>query len=163
MRYEIVPIGDEHVEGYAAVLDSVARERQYLAFLEGPPLENVRAYVQANRQRDLPHFVALAGGGVVGWCDIASLERPIFAHCGVLGMGVVANYRGNGIGHALLRSVLESAKARGLTRVELTVREKNLPALALYRKVGFRVEGIKHKGVRLDREYENLIFMALLF
>jgi ribosomal protein S18 acetylase RimI-like enzyme len=76
---------------------------------------------------------------------------------------VIAEFRGQGIGNALLRSVLESAKARGLTRIELTVREKNLPALTLYRKVGFRVEGIKHKGVRLDGEYENLIFMALLF
>jgi ribosomal protein S18 acetylase RimI-like enzyme len=163
MKYEIVPIAEEHIEGYAAAVDGVARERQYLAFLEGPPLERARAFVQANQERNLPHFVALVEGRVVGWCDIASLERPIFAHSGVLGMGVIAEYRGNGIGNALLRSVLESAKARGLTRIELTVREKNLAALTLYRKVGFRVEGIKQKAVRLDGEYENLIFMAVLF
>src|SRR5687768_16033040 len=104
MKYEIVPIADEHIEGHAAVLDSVARERQYLAFLEGPPIDRVRAFVATNRERDLPHFVALADGRVVGWCDISSLERPVFAHSGVLGMGVIAEYRGNGIGNALLRS-----------------------------------------------------------
>ena len=163
MKYEIVPIADEHVEGFAAAIDSVARERQYLAFLEGPPIDGVRTFVQKTRERDLPHFVALVEGRVVGWCDISSLERPIFAHSGVLGMGVIAECRGNGIGNALIRSVLETARVRGLTRVELTVREKNLPAQNLYRKVGFRVEGIKHKGVRLDGEYENLIFMAVLF
>ncbi len=163
MKYEIVPIADEHIEGFAAVVDSVARERQYLSFLEGPPVDRVRDFVSRNRQSDLPHFVALVDGRVVGWCDVSSLERPVFAHAGLLGMGVDAAFRGNGIGHALLRSVLESAKARGLTRIELAVREKNLPALALYRKVGFRVEGIKHKGVRLDGEYENLISMAVLF
>ena len=163
MKYEIVPIADEHIEGFAAVVDGVARERQYLALLEGFPVDRVRDFVQTNQKRNLPHFVALVDGRVVGWCDVSSLERPLFAHSGVLGMGVDAAFRGNGIGHALVRSVLESAKARGLTRIELTVREHNLPALALYRKVGFRVEGIKHKGVRLDGEYENLIFMAVLF
>jgi ribosomal protein S18 acetylase RimI-like enzyme len=163
MKYEIVPIGDEHIEGFAAVVDSVARERQFLSFLEGPPVDRVRDFVSSNQKRDLPHFVALVDGRVVGWCDISSLERPVFAHTGILGLGVDAAFRGNGIGHALLRSVLESAKARGLTRIELTVREKNLPAMALYRKVGFRVEGIKHKGVRLDGEYENLVSMAVLF
>ena len=163
MKYEIVPIAEEHIESYAAAVDSVARERQYLAFLEGPSLERARAFVQSSQERKLPHFVALVEGRVVGWCDISSLERPIYAHSGVLGMGVIAEYRGNGIGNALLRSVLESAKTRGLTRIELTVREKNLAALTLYRKVGFRVEGIKQKAVRLDGEYENLIFMAVLF
>jgi ribosomal protein S18 acetylase RimI-like enzyme len=162
MRYEIVPIAEEHVEGYAAAVDSVARERLYLAYLEGPPIERARAFVQTNRERDLPHFVALVEGRVVGWCDIASLERPIYAHSGLLGMGVIAECRGNGIGNALLRAVIESARTRGLVRIELTVREKNLPALTLYRKVGFRVEGIKQKAVRLDGEYENNILMALI-
>jgi ribosomal protein S18 acetylase RimI-like enzyme len=118
--------------------------------------------VQTNRERDLPHFAALVEGRVAGWCDISSMERPIYAHSGLLGMGVIAQYRGNGIGNALLRAVIESARARGLVRVELTVREKNLPALTLYRKVGFRVEGIKQKAVRLDGEYENNILMALI-
>lgn len=163
MKYEIVPIADGHIEGFVAAIDGVARERKYLAFLEAPPLESVRSFVQITRKRDLPHFVALVEGRVAGWCDISSLERPIFAHVGVLGMGVLAQYRGNGIGQALIRSVLETAKVRGLKRIELTVRERNLAALALYRKVGFRVEGIKHQAVFVDDEYENLISMALLF
>ena len=133
MKYEIVPIADEHVEGFAAAIDGVARERKHIAFLEGPPVERVRAFVEGNRKRDLPHFVALVDGRVAGWCDISSLERPIFDHVGVLGMGVIAQYRGNGIGHALLRSVLETAKTRGLKRVELSVRERNVAALGLYR------------------------------
>ena len=162
MKYEIVPLADEHIEGYAAVIDSVARERKYLAFLEGPPIDRCRAFVLANRDRGLPQFVALVDGRVVGWCDISSLERPVFAHSGVLGMGVAAGHRGKGVGLALIGAVLESAQAGGLTRVELTVREPNLPALALYRKVGFRVEGIKEKAVRVGDDYENLICMAVL-
>src|SRR6202008_4541734 len=98
-KYEIVPIGDEHIEGFAALIDSVARERQYISFLEGPPVDSVRDFVQTNQKRDLPHFVALVDGRVVGWCDVSSFERPLYAHSGVLGMGVEAAFRGQGIGH----------------------------------------------------------------
>jgi ribosomal protein S18 acetylase RimI-like enzyme len=87
----------------------------------------------------------------------------VFVHSAVLGLGVSAEYRGRGIGTALLRATLEAARARGLTRVELTVREHNARATALYAKFGFEVEGVKKNAVLVDREYEDLICMALLF
>ena len=100
---------------------------------------------------------------VVGWCDVTSLRRPAFAHSGVLGLGVVKAYRGQGIGKALLRTTLDRARAIGLTRVELTVRQPNVRAVELYKKIGFAVEGVKKNGVRVDGKYEDLICMALLF
>lgn len=159
----IVPITEAYIEGYCAALDSVARERQYLAFLEGPPIERARAFVLENLQGQWPHFIALTEGHVVGWCDISSLYRPVFAHSGVLGIGVLAAYRGQGIGEALMRSAIEQAKRIGLTRIELTVREKNRSAIALYEKLGFIVEGLHRNAVRVGKEYENDISMALLF
>jgi RimJ/RimL family protein N-acetyltransferase len=50
-----------------------------------------------------------------------------------------------------------------VSRVELTVRDDNESAIALYRKVGFVDEGIQRNAFRLDGKYENLIMMALLF
>lgn len=99
---------------------------------------------------------------VVGWCDISSLHRPVLAHSGVLGMGVLAEFRGHGIGKALILATLERARSVGLTRVELTVREHNKRAFALYEKTGFVVEGVKRNAVRVDGKYENLICMGLL-
>ena len=161
--HDIVPLAERHIEGFHAVLDSVAREGKYLAFVEAPPLEKLRKFVHAQREQTLPQFVALVDGHVVGWCDISSLNRPLFAHAGMLGIGILAEHRGRGIGEALLRAALDSAKARGLTRVELTVRQRNVGAAALYRKLGFEVEGVKKRGVKQGEEYEDLICMALLF
>ncbi|MDP3705950.1 MAG: GNAT family protein [Legionellaceae bacterium] len=45
----------------------------------------------------------------------------------------------------------------------LTVRENNKAAIALYKKFGFVAEGIHINGVCIDGQYENHIFMALLF
>lgn len=107
--------------------------------------------------------MALVEDKVVGWCDVQPIDRPTRAHNGVLGLAVLAEYRGRGIGSALLREALHGARAFGLTRVELSYREGNARVGALYEKFGFVREAILRKAVRLDGAYEDLICMALLF
>jgi len=161
--YQILPISEGHIEGFCSAVDSVAKEHEYLAFLEGPPLEMSRAFVLENLHGDWPHFIAIHDNRVIGWCDITSLHRDVYAHVGSLGIGVLASYRGHGIGKALIQSALEKAKSRGLTRVELTVREKNYSAIRLYEKFGFVKEGLHRNAIRVCNKYENQISMALLY
>ena len=52
---------------------------------------------------------------------------------------------------------------KGLTRIELTVREHNRGAIHLYEQLGFVIEGIHKNGVCINGQYENHIFMALLW
>lgn len=163
MKYEIIPIQETHIKDFWSAVDSVARERKFLAFLEGPPIQLTRDFVLDHIKNDWPQLVAIQDGKIVGWCDISPLDRPVFAHTGSLGIGVVAPYRGNGIGHALIDSALQKAKLKNLTRIELTVRENNKPAIALYEKFGFVIEGIHRNAVCIDGKYENHIFMALLW
>jgi ribosomal protein S18 acetylase RimI-like enzyme len=163
MNHAILPTTIKHVDDFWRVLDNVARERHYLAFLEGPTLEKLRDFVQENIKNESPQFLALVNDQVVGWCDIMRIDRPVSLHCGVLGMGILKEYRNQGIGKNLIKAALQKAQSSGFTRVELTVRENNIHALALYEKFGFCVEGVKRNGVRIDGAYENLIFMGLLF
>ena len=160
---EIVPITQDHIDGFHRALDFVAREGRYLAFVEGPPLENTRAFVLDHIQRGLPQFVAVSAGEVVGWCDVTPKERPIYAHGGVLGIGLLPRFRGRGIGTNLIRSTLAATRTIGLHRVELTVRENNTRAIELYKKAGFVVEGLQRDAVQIDSVYENVVCMALLF
>lgn len=160
---EIVPIGQGHIDGFHRTLDSVARERRYLSFLEGPPIETTRAFVLGNIKRGHPQFVAVSAGEVVGWCDVTPLDRPILAHRGVLGMGLLPQFRGHGIGTKLIRSALAAARAFGLHRVELTVREPNIGAIELYRKEGFEIEGVQRDAVLVDGVYEDVVCMAMVF
>jgi ribosomal protein S18 acetylase RimI-like enzyme len=162
MQFSIVPIAEEHIETFHAALDSVARERRYLAFLEAPPLERCAEFVRGNIKTGIPQYVAVVDGRVVGWCDVLPVPRPACAHCGVLGIGIIAAYRGKGIGAALMRAAIDASRAFGLTRVELTVREHNTNAVALYVKMGFEVEGLKRNAVRIEGNYENYICMGLL-
>ncbi|MCW8397971.1 GNAT family N-acetyltransferase [Legionella sp. PATHC038] len=163
MQFTIVPIQEKHIEAFWNAVDSVARERKFLAFLEGPPIKLTRDFVLEHIKEGWPQVVAMHEDQVIGWCDISPLDRPVFAHVGALGIGVLAPYRGQGIGEKLLSTALQMAKLKGLTRIELTVREHNYAAISLYEKYGFVKEGVHKNAVRIDGVYENHIFMALLF
>jgi ribosomal protein S18 acetylase RimI-like enzyme len=78
-------------------------------------------------------------------------------------MGLLPQFRGQGIGKRLMVQSLAAARAIGLQRVELMVRENNAIAIALYRKVGFEIEGVQRNAILLDGSYENMILMAVLF
>jgi RimJ/RimL family protein N-acetyltransferase len=107
--------------------------------------------------------VALVEDRVVGWCDVLPIDRPTRAHNGLLGIAVAAEFRGCGIGTALLREALRGARAFGFTRVELAYRAGNARVAPLYERFGFAREGVLRRGVRLDGVYEDLICMGLLF
>ncbi|MBR0785251.1 GNAT family N-acetyltransferase [Bradyrhizobium iriomotense] len=160
---EIIAISEAQIESFHRALDTVARERRYLAFLEAPPLEATRSFVLDMIAQGNPQFVALSGGDVVGWCDIRRHPRPIYAHAGILGMGLLQPFRGQGLGTRLITTTLAAARAAGLSRVELSVREDNRSAIALYMRVGFAVEGLSRNAVRIDGVYESVIQMAVLF
>ena len=57
-----------------------------------------------------------------------------------LTIGVLSEYRGRGIGGALIRALLEAARAAGLPALSLSVERTN-PAVGLYERVGFRRVG----------------------
>jgi ribosomal protein S18 acetylase RimI-like enzyme len=160
---EIVPIRDDHIEGYHRALDFVSRERRYLAFLEAPPFESTQVFVRDNIKRGNLQFVAVSSGGdVVGWCDVVPLSRPTQAHRGVFGVGLLPQYRGRGIGTLLTQTAVEAARRFDLHRIELTVRESNTSAINIYKKAGFEVEGIQRHALLVDGTYEDVVSMALL-
>jgi ribosomal protein S18 acetylase RimI-like enzyme len=155
-------IAPQHIEGFHRTLDCVARERKHLAFLEAPPLDSTRKFVMDNIAKGYPQFVAVADATVVGWCDVIPMAREVYAHRGVLGMGLLPSYRGRGCGAALINTTLAEAQRQGFARIELTVYADNAAAIALYRRAGFKTEAILKRGARMDGLYKDLIVMAIV-
>lgn len=161
--FQILPITEKHIEGFRSVVDAVARERQFLAMLEAPPLEQAAEFVRSNLEHKNPQLIAIAEDRVIGWCDIIRRNnRPVYSHVGVLGMGILKPWRGKGVGRALLQAALAQAWESGFTRVELTVREDNQGAIALYEALGFTVEGRHINSMFVDGRYETVLSMAIL-
>ena len=160
MDVRIVPIDKRYVAGFREVLDAVARERRWLSMTEAPPLADVRRFVVGNLRSGAPQFVALDDGRVVGWCDVVPRPRETMRHTGVLGMGLAASHRGQGLGARLLATTLEAADAAGITRVELMVLVDNAVAVALYRRHGFETEGRCRRYLVIDGVERDAWLMA---
>ena len=160
MTVEIVPIERRHIAGFHQVLDGIARERRYLAYTEAPPMADVRRFVLNNLKAGTVHYVAVDEGRLVGWCDVMPKPRELLRHSGVLGMGVAATHRGRGLGSRLLGATLDTAAGRGLTRIELTVRSDNAPAIELYRRFGFEFEGSCRHFMLVGDQYYDALLMA---
>lgn len=162
----IAPIALAHAEGFHACLDAVAREKRWLAQTAALPLERIRGFVTQSVSDDAVQFVALAaapgGDTVVGWADIFPAWAEGVKHIGTLGMGVRADQRGRGLGRQLLASCLVKAATKGMTRIELSVRADNEPAIRLYESLGFAPEGRKRHGHRIDGVYSDTLAMSLL-
>jgi ribosomal protein S18 acetylase RimI-like enzyme len=161
MSVEIVPIERRHIAGFRELLDGVAGERRWLAYLEAPPADRVRSFVLNGLRNGMAQFVAVDGGRVVGWCDVNPKTHATLRHSGVLGMGVAASHRGQGVGSALLRATLAAASARGIRRIELVVRADNAAAIKLYERHGFELEGRLRDYMIVDGTAHDALAMAL--
>jgi ribosomal protein S18 acetylase RimI-like enzyme len=159
---QILPIKEEHIEGFHKCIDAIARERKYLANVRAPSLESTRETVISNIIKNTPQYVAVDGDTVVGWCEILPNRGEGFTHSGKLdSMGLSSAYRGKGLGKKLIATTLTAAKEYGIERVELLVYRSNVPAIRFYEKTGFVQEGIKKNAHKLDGKYDDVVLMAL--
>ena len=159
---QIVPISETHVASFRMCIDAVAKERRFLAQVEALPLESVQGFVAQNVASDAVQFVAIEREQVIGWADIFPAWAHAVTHCGTLGMGVLLEYRGQGIGKRLLQTCISKAHSKGITRIELVARADNARAIALYEHLGFKHEARKRHAMRFDGVYYDAVQMSLL-
>ena len=90
-----------------------------------------------------PQLVADDAGAIVGWCDVRARDHSrLRAHEAMLGMGLLPEYRGRGLGERLIAARSTPRRARGIRahRAHRYMRATFVPR-ALYRKVGLRHRG----------------------
>jgi RimJ/RimL family protein N-acetyltransferase len=103
-------------------------------------------------------LVALAHGVVVGELRV----QPTSFGFGEIGMMVAADWRGRGVGTALVAAAIEWARAHGLHKLTLSVFPHNEAAIALYRRFHFVEEGRLTQHIRrANGELWDLIEMGL--
>jgi RimJ/RimL family protein N-acetyltransferase len=158
----ILPSTEGHLEGLRRCIDAVARERHFIAVVEGPPLPQIQEFVRGLIAGGGIQLVAVDdAGNVVGWCDIMRYRTEGFRHCGRLGMGLLPAMRGRGLGRRLAEAAIQAAFAGGMERIELEVFASNESAIALYDRLGFVREGLKRNARKLDGVYDDSVLMVL--
>jgi putative acetyltransferase len=123
-------------------MSEIMNQRQVAAMTMQIPYttaaERAARYPPSESQRML---VAEIDGVVVGSGGLTLFSRRR-AHVGSLGMGVDQAHQGQGVGTALMEALIDLADNwYNLRRLELEVYADNEPAVRLYQRFGFVIEG----------------------
>ena len=108
------------------------------------------------------HLAACAGNELVGQLGIDTFPTQARRrHAAELGMAVRDDWQGKGVGSALMQAAVDLAdKWLNITRLELQVYTDNEPAVRLYKKFGFAIEGTLRCFAYRDGQYVDAYTMA---
>jgi putative acetyltransferase len=115
---------------------------------------------------NLPHCIAIVavhGVRIVGQGSIYKIPHPRRKGVADLGIYIHQDFQNVGLGTAMVSKLLESAKRERLHKLELGVIAENTPAIRLYEKFGFKVEGVlKDWYFGDDGKYHDHVAMGLI-
>ena len=157
----ILPVIPDWAETFRACVDQVAREQKYFLMMEAPPLEKVRDFLLKLNTAGHPHYCAMKGSEIVGWCNVKKNEMPARSHVGELSMGIRADHRRQGLGKKLVQACLRECRLLNFERIELVVFTDNEAAIQLYENLGFKKEGHFKDFARMGNESKDAYAMAL--
>ena len=112
--------------------------------------------------------VAVADGQIIGIINCQGKTRmmapQLVRHVAELGLSIRKDWRGKGVGTALMEDVIAWAKNTGfITRLQLEVYTTNTRAIRLYERLGFVHEGCRKHAIRRGGKYIDNYTMALLW
>lgn len=99
---------------------------------------------------------------VIGNIEIRTPTLSKTKHTSLLAMGIVKEWRNKGVGSILMESMMNWVKENTTIKILwLQVFASNEPTIALYKKMGFTIDGIQKDFIKLDKNtYTDIINMS---
>ena len=113
-----------------------------------------------NRGKNQYWYVAEENGKVIGLGILMNHGNLRKKHVGVITLMVNSDYQNKGVGSLLMDKLINLSESLNIIRLELCVFRDNYKAINLYKKFGFKEEGIKIKSALKNGEYADEIIMA---
>jgi RimJ/RimL family protein N-acetyltransferase len=107
-------------------------------------------------------LMAWDGNKAISMADLTRGIKKRNGHVGSLGISILPEYRGLGLGTAIIEHLIEWAQKDALLeKLTLSVYTDNLPAIKLYQKLDFQEEGRQKREMKnADGSYKDLILMS---
>lgn len=147
-------------------MNKIAGETDYHAFGKGEfqdTVENEENFLEDCLQSDNKLFIiAEKNNQIIGNLTFIGGHRSRIRHAGNIGITVLKDFWGLGIGRILMNYLIDWAKeSKIVKKINLTVREDNTRAIKLYEDLGFKKEGLITRYFYVNEKYYNAIFMGL--
>ena len=157
----IRPASPEDAERLLENVNAIGAEIVYLLTEQlGSDIEQEREWIREYDGATSVLLVAEVGGRVVGQADVQPGRYPKESHVGIVGIAIRDGYRGAGLGRAMMDRALEWMRARGFKKACLEVFATNVQAIALYRGLGFELEGVRRRQYRVLGEWVDDVLMG---
>lgn len=125
------------------------------------PVEVFRAKIKRLQLRGL-YVVLEKKGDPVAHLILEPLELRATRHVAQLTLVVHPGHTGQGYGRMLMDHAISWARqSPPIEKIELRVRSTNPRAIQLYKSLGFEVEGVLKRRIRLSDRYADDICMGL--
>ncbi|WP_288647903.1 GNAT family protein [uncultured Enterococcus sp.] len=138
-----------------SMMEQVNSETEFLALNEAelllPPetLSEELSYMYESNNNLL--LLAINEGTIVGTASVKADSQFRLSHVGEVGISILQEYWGMGLGTLMLEEIINWAKEMGvLFRLELDVQVRNERAVRLYQKMGFQIEAVMPRRARTD-------------
>jgi ribosomal protein S18 acetylase RimI-like enzyme len=161
VRYTIRPATQADLSGLVGVIRQVASEGEYIeAETVAEVIDHEEILLRNNEVGSRMFFVATVGEEVIGWVHLELPETEKLRHTAELTVGVLEEYRGDGIGSALLERGSSWAADRGFEKLYNSVPATNAAAIEFLESHGWRTEAIRDDHYRIDGAYVDEVMLA---
>lgn len=128
--------------------------------MSAPRFEPTPVWTHALEEPDCPYHLLLVvqdACHVIGWCRTFPSICNAYRQRADLGIGLLPEYRNQGLGTTLVRQSLDWARMRGIQYVTLTTRPDNIRALGVFTRCGFTFTGqIRNGMVEMMKDLSSL-------
>ena len=159
---EVRPGTWRDARGLLDLLDRVGAEGRYIRSERVTPerARRIRRSLREPWTREAANIVAVSEDRVIGNLGIAREPSRETRHIASLGMAVIEEWRGRGVGSALLAEAFRWAAWTGVEKIALSVYPHNQRAVNLYKKFGFVEEGTLSGHSKKSHGYEDELLMG---
>jgi RimJ/RimL family protein N-acetyltransferase len=159
-------VKEEDAEAIVKLLKQLDEETKFTLFAPGErktTVEKQREIIKNILTSDNRMiFVAVKDDQLIGCLGAFGGEYRKVKHRIYIVIGVLQTFAHQGIGTQLFTEMEKWARENKFHRLELTVMTNNQAGLALYKKMGFEIEGIKKHSVLVNGEFIDEYYMAKL-
>ncbi len=105
-------------------------------------------------------FVAVVDGTIAGWAALSPVStRSVYAGVAEESVYIGENFRGQGIGLALLEHLVAESEAHGFWTLQAGIFSENLGSLRIHEKCGFRVFGRRERIGRMGEVWRDTLLL----
>ena len=162
MNITIRELNPADLENFHQLQMSLDQETSFMMLEPGERIKNISSLEKLVTGDLHKFFVAEAGGKFLGYIHGVLASPRRIRHRALIIIGILKEAQSQGLGTNFFQHFENWALKNNIHRMYLTVICSNEKAIALYKKMGFEIEGTEKDSMLIDGEYVDQYLMSKL-